>query len=252
MIKKKIAFGVLLIILGLIGIASLLTMEIPLPPEAEEILKSQFTSGQIKLLILINPTILLIVAVIIGTVLYQRVHLKVPLIEKVVGLRKEALNHLGIIYYGISGGVLAGVLIGLISLAFNPVIPAEFMELGKSLQPSLAVRFLYGGFTEEILMRFGLMTLIVWLSTIIFNGTNPIVYWSGILISAIIFAIGHFPIAYQAVENPTIGLLTYLLIGNSVGGIIFGWLYWKKGLECTFIAHISTHLIIVLAEPILS
>jgi membrane protease YdiL (CAAX protease family) len=100
-------------------------------------------------------------------------------------------------------------------------------------------------------MRFGLMTFVVWLGSKISNGTKSGAYWTGIIVAAIIFALGHFPIAFQAVENPTTVLLTYILIGNSIGGVIFGWLYWKKGLESAFIAHIFTHVIMVLAEPIL-
>ena len=101
-------------------------------------------------------------------------------------------------------------------------------------------------------MRFGLMTLIVWLCSKIFKETKPFVFWTGIVIAAIIFAFGHFPIAYQAVDNPTMGLLTYILIGNSIGGIIFGWLYWKKGLESAFVAHIFTHIFMVFAEQFLN
>jgi membrane protease YdiL (CAAX protease family) len=63
---------------------------------------------------------------------------------------------------------------------------------------------------------------IVWVFSKILNRTKPIVYWIGIMIAAIIFAIGHFPVAYQAVENPSTGLLAYILIGNSIGGVIFG------------------------------
>jgi len=72
------------------------------------------------------------------------------------------------------------------------------------------------------------------------------------IISSIIFALGHFPIAYQVVENPSMALLTYILIGNTIGGLIFGWLYWKKGLESAFLAHILTHVIMVMAEPMLN
>ncbi len=248
--KKKLILGIILTILGLIGIASILTMNIPLPPEAEIILKDKFTDEQIKLLTLINPTIMLVVAVIIGTILYQKINLKVPLIEKIVGIENDTFNISEILKYGILGGVLSGILLSLVGLVFNPILPKEFIELGESLQPTLAARFLYGGLTEEILMRFGLMTLIVWLCSKVFRGTKSFVFWTGISIAAIIFAFGHFPIAYQAVENPTTGLLTYILIGNSIGGIIFGWLYWKKGLESAFIAHIFTHVIMVLAEPI--
>lgn len=252
MSKKKLNLGIILIFLGLIGIASILTMDIPLPAEAAVLLKDKFTDEQIKLLALINPTVMLLVAVMVGTNLYQKVNLRVPLIESVVGMEKGALNLSEILIYGISGGVLAGLLVSFAGLVFSPSVPAEFKELGESLQPTLAARFLYGGITEEILMRFGLMTFVVWICSKIFSGTKPIVYSIGIIAAALIFALGHFPIAYQAVGDPTTGLLTYILVGNSIGGIIFGWLYWKKGLESAFIAHIFAHVMMLLAEPILS
>lgn len=206
--NKKIRLGIVLIIIGLIGITSILTMNLPIPPEVEGILKDRFTPQQIKLLTLINPTIMLIVAVLIGTILYQKVNLKVPIIEKMIGVENDNLNISNILKYGVLGGVLSGILLSLVGLIFNPILPSEFLELGESIKPTLAARFLYGGLTEEILMRFGLMTLIVWLASKIFMGTKPVVYWIGIVVASIIFALGHFPIAYQAVENPSIGLLT--------------------------------------------
>ena len=252
MIKQKALLGLLLFVLGLIGILSILTMNIPLSPEAKAILTEKFSAEQIKLLVLINPVIMLIVAVILGVVLYQKVNLKVPIIEKVVGIKNNELNIMDILKYGVLGGVLSGVLISLVGLIFNPILPKAFMELGETLKPTLAARFLYGGLTEEILMRFGLMTLLVWLTSKIFRGLKPIIYWIGIVVASIVFALGHFPIAYQAVESPSTALFAYILIGNTVGGLIFGWLYWKKGLESAFLAHIFAHVIMVLAEPFLS
>ena len=249
--KRKILLGLILFGLGIIGILSILTMNIPLPPEAEAILKDRFTPQQIKMLTLINPTLMLVVAVLIGTILYQKVHLKVPFLEKIVGLNTDNPEAYSILKYGILGGILAGVLLSLVGFVFNPILPEEFLELGESLKPTLSARFFYGGFTEEIFMRFGLMTLLVWIASKIFKGTKPIAYWIGIVIAAIIFALGHFPIAYQSVGSPSMGLLTYILIGNTIGGLIFGWVYWKKGLESAFLAHIFAHVIMVIAEPIL-
>ncbi len=245
---NKIKLGLILLCIGLIGIASILTIDLPISPEVEAILKDQFTAQQIKLLTLINPTIILIIAVILGTLLYQKVDLKVPIIEKIVGIKNDNINVIGILKYGVLGGLLSGVLLSFIGMIFNPILPAEFLELGEALKPTLAARFLYGGFTEEILLRFGLMTLVVWLASKIFKGTTPIVFWIGIIIASVIFALGHLPIAYQAVENPSRGLLTYILIGNTIGGLIFGWLYWKKGLESAFLAHIGAHIIMLVAE----
>jgi hypothetical protein len=90
--KKRIILGAILALLGIIGIASMLTMEIPILSEAEAVLKGKFTDQQIKFLILINPTILLLISVIIGAILYQKVKLKVPIIEKLVGNEKRRLK----------------------------------------------------------------------------------------------------------------------------------------------------------------
>ena len=73
-------------------------------------------------------------------------------------------------------------------------------------------------------------------------------FYIGISIAAVLFALGHFPVAYQAVETPSAGLLSYILIGNSIGGLIFGWLYWKKGLESAMIGHMLTHVVMVCFE----
>jgi membrane protease YdiL (CAAX protease family) len=250
--RKLIRLGIILLIVGLTGVASILSMEVSIPVETEIILKEKFTDEQIKFLTLINPTIMLLVAVLVGTLLYQRVNLTVPLIEKMTGIRNESINLTKIFGYGVLGGVLSGVLLSLNGYIFNPILPGEFKALGETYQPTIAVRFLYGGLTEEILMRFGLMTLIVWIFSKILNNTKPMVYWIGIIIAAIIFAIGHFPVAYQAVGNPSPGLLTYILIGNSIGGVIFGWLYWKKGLESAFVAHIFAHVVMLLAMAVLN
>ena len=250
--KSKVILGIILFVLGLIGILSILTMEIPLPEEVELLLKEKFSTLQIKFLLLINPIIMLIVAVILGTILHDKVNLRVPIIENAINKENTDLNLYELIKNGIIGGIIAGILLVSISYILYPFLPEEFLVLGEKFKPSLAGRFLYGGFSEEIIMRFGLMTLIVWLFAKIVKKKTQVIYWLGIFIAAILFAVGHFPIAFQAVGNPSPTLLTYILLGNSIGGIVFGWLYWKKGLESAFIAHIITHVILVATAPILN
>src|SRR5690606_32745201 len=135
---------------------------------------------------------------------------------------------------------------------FAPIIPREFIELGENINTSVASRFLYGGITEEILMRFGLMTFLVWLLFKIFRSLSAGIYWTAIFVSAVLFALGHFPIVFQSIDNPPAVLLAYVIIGNSIGGIVFGWLYWKKGLEVAMIAHVFTHVIMLAGEQVFS
>jgi membrane protease YdiL (CAAX protease family) len=248
---NKLILGLVLFLFGLAGIMSVLTLEIPIPLEAEAILSSDFSPMQIKLLMLINPIIMLIVAVTAGIFLYEKVNLHVPIFEWLISRRYFKPDFKSILKHGIVGGLIAGILISLISLVFYPMLPEEFLELGEKLKPGLAARFLYGGITEEILMRFGLMTFIVWIAFKIVKEKRPQIYWTGIIISALIFAVGHFPVAFYAVGNPSLTLLVYILLGNTIGGIIFGYLYWKRGLESAFIAHIFAHVAMLMAEPVL-
>ena len=247
--NQKLLLAIILFFFGAAGVLSLLTLEITLPEESRQLIESMYSEEQIKWLILINPAVLLLVAVVTGTLLHDRVNLRVPVTEGLI--RGERNFKLPVILgYGITGGVLAGLLISGLSLIFVSLVPEEFMELEQNLKTTLAVRFLYGGITEEIMLRFGLMTFLVWLFSILFRRLNTAVYRVGIVLSALLFAAGHFPAVFQAVEQPSPLLLLYILAGNSIGGIIFGWLYWKKGLEAAFTAHIFTHVILVLLQPV--
>ena len=55
---------------------------------------------------------------------------------------------------------------------------------------------------------------------------------------------------FNAIKNPTIELLAYVLIGNSIAGLFFGWLYWKNGLEAAFIGHIFAHVVMIIGEQV--
>ena len=40
------------------------------------------------------------------------------------------------------------------------------------------------------------------------------------------------------------------IVLNAVGGIIFGWLYWKKGLESAMISHFSADIVLHVIVPL--
>jgi len=41
------------------------------------------------------------------------------------------------------------------------------------------------------------------------------------------------------------------LVLNGIGGVVFGWLFWKRGLETAIIAHFSADLILHVVVPAL-
>lgn len=245
----KTKLGLTLFALGMLGVLSMLTVTIPLDNLPKDVLE-KISPETLKYLVLINPTFLLLIAVIIGTVLHDKVNLTVPAITAVLKSEKSQISFKEQAKYGIISGLVAGILISLISLAFTTSLPQEFLDMSEKIKITTLARFTYGGITEELLMRYGFMTLIVWVVYKITKRLTGLIYWIGIILSTILFAVGHFPVAFSAVSDPSVSLLAYILIGNSVAGIFFGWLYWKKGLEAAFIGHIFAHVAMLVGEQL--
>lgn len=72
---------------------------------------------------------------------------------------------------GLIAGCIAGVAILSSWLLFRPILPLVFVTRAERLNSSmpLLTRLLYGGITEELLLRWGLMTLVVWAACRIFQ-----------------------------------------------------------------------------------
>jgi hypothetical protein len=245
--SKKLKLGLTLFALGLLGVLSMLTVTIPLGDLPKEVLE-KISPETLKYLVLINPTILLLISVVVGTSLYDVVGFSVPAISSILKIEAPRTKFIEQIKSGILLGLLSGVLITLLGIIFKSSLPQEFIELGNKLKITTIARFLYGGITEEILMRFGFMTLMVWMVFKLTKNLGNSTYWIGIILASILFALGHFPVVFNTVQNPTLTLLTYILLGNSIAGLFFGWLYWKKGLEAAFIGHIFAHVAMIIGE----
>lgn len=149
---------------------------------------------------------------------------------------------------GLVSGVSAGLAMLIVhQLIFFPVtgIPVN-VSAEMPILIGLASVFLYGGFTEEILMRLGLMTLLLWLGSKIQNDENnaptTAIFWIVNGIVTVLFGLLHIPSAVVILDiDPTPIVVAQALVLNSVG-LLFGWLYWRKGIETAFAAHIGVHV----------
>lgn len=110
----------------------------------------------------------------------------------------------------------------------------------------LLVGVLYGGVFEEILLRLFIMSLLVWLFKLLFQRNRqslpPLFYWLSIIIAAALFAAGHLPATNMLFGGLTTEIIIKCFLLNGVGGLFFGFLYWKKGFEYAVIAHMFTHI----------
>jgi hypothetical protein len=244
MAVSKTCLGVALAGLGLAGVASLALLPVerlapgPLP----------LSAGALRLLSLINPALLVIAAAWIGTVLAPRIGLDAPAVRLAlagaspVPILRQLARPAGWL------GLCTGLLLAGYATASGPYfasLGAEAASRIQALTPPLATRLLYGGIAEEILARWGVMTVVSWLAwRLLGRPERPMagVYWIGIVTSALIFALAHLPFLYSIAGDPPLWLILSALAANGLAGAVFGWLFWRRGLEAAMMAHGLAHV----------
>lgn len=242
---------------GFAGVASFLLVDlealIALLPKRPGMEIPEMTTT-LKLLSLVQPSLFLAVAVAIGVVLAPKVGLSAPVAEALANGGDKLSPLKPQIFPGIVGGLLAGISIVVIAAAFNAYLPVEVVrlvsEFGKILP--LPTRLLYGGVTEELLLRWGFMTVLVWVAwRFVQRGEGApkrLHFILAIVVSSVVFGIGHLPVAFMLVPEPTLALVLFVITANSAFGIFGGQLYWRRGLESAMIAHAVTHIVLFTAR----
>jgi membrane protease YdiL (CAAX protease family) len=188
------------------------------------------------------------IAIFVGLFLGKKVGLGAPFIED--WLEGESV-HDGFKSAMITSVVL-GVVVGGLVFFLDRVVFAPFVEpvTVSQAQPALWQRFLasfYGGICEEIGMRLFFMTFIVWVSSIFRRAPSGlptnIGVWIAILLISVIFGLGHLPMTARFQQITALVVFRAVLL-NGIAGVVFGWLYWRKGLESAMISHFSTDITI--------
>jgi hypothetical protein len=155
-------------------------------------------------------------------------------------------------------GLVLGMTIGGFGWALDSGAPekAQSLVLPSSWEGLLAS---FGaGIREEIWLRFGLMTLLVWLIDALARRTrgpsiseSTAAYHAANVLAALGFAAIHIPQAKLLIglSGP---ILALILLGNGVPGFVFGWLYWRRGLIPAMLGHLGLDLVLKVALPLLS
>lgn len=146
--------------------------------------------------------------------------------------------------------------VGPASFSVNALtLPSESLGI-TSITPAAWKGFfasLYGGINEEIAMRLFAMSFLVWVCSFFARRKGKKIslwmIWVGILGAAVLFGIGHLPFTATLT-----GLSAYIvaraLLLNGLAGIVFGWLFWKKGLEAAMVAHITADIFLFVIVPV--
>jgi membrane protease YdiL (CAAX protease family) len=157
-------------------------------------------------------------------------------------------------------GIAVGVSIVLLDLLLFSLF--VFPDIGAGTgNPGALVGFLasfYGGIGEEVLLR---LFFVPFLCLLIIGAMKLLghakswkytdnIMWVSVVLAAIVFGLGHLPgTAAIMLITPPVILRAVLL--NGIGGVVFGWLFFRKGLEFAMISHFSLDMVLHVLLPLL-
>ena len=200
----------------------------------------------LTLLAFAQNLVFIILAAAVGTALTPRVGLGAPFFQALI----EGGPALEIFLDLLPATLIAGIFGAVIFLAFYYLIArrrldAETIKVTEKLRMDLGLagRLLYGGIDEEVLTRWGLMTLLVWIGALLAGTASPGVMWVAIVISGVLFGLGHLPAQYAAGAKRSTVLIVLVIGFNLWVSLIFGWLFWQYGLLAAMLAHMLFHLV---------
>jgi membrane protease YdiL (CAAX protease family) len=222
---------------------------------ADRLATSPVSLPALILLSLLQNSVILALATGAGLVLTAKVGLPgAPLIEdrfsgKSIGERFRTI---------IQPALITGVGVGAtLLLLFFLLLKNEIPQLpfGKAAVIPLWKRLLvclYGGLTEEVLMRLFLFSLLVWLLSKVWRRDGgplkPRVFWAANIILAIVFGLGHLG-SVILLMPVTFKLVIAALLLNGIASFAFTRLYWRRGLEASMLAHFITDVMIYVIGP---
>ncbi len=204
---------------------------------------------------LIENVVLLTIAVPVGLWAASRLSLRAPPSEALAtgGSLPEATRPL--LRPAILAGVVTGVVLWLLlAFIFLPSVPVEFTAVRRSITWQGLSGALYGGMTEELLFRLFLLSVFALglrrLLAPAAKGLPAGPFWVANSLAALCFGLGHIPSQLNIGPlTPTVWAFTLLL--NGICGLVFGWLYWRKGLEAAMLAHFTTDIVLHVIGPVL-
>jgi len=252
MIKNSVNLKVFGLLLGL----SLLSVAAVFPYlvtiQGELLSSTGLPLAVIFLTQLLQSGILFAVAIYLGLLCTKKIGFGLPLIEAFLEKKQplRVLARFGKI--AVISGVLTASAIFLLDILFSKLgVTLSTHQTYAPIWQTLLAAF-YGGIAEEVLMRLFLMTLFIWISLKVSRSEKPtsLGIWVAVVLAALIFGIGHLPVTASLTQLTALVIFRALVL-NGIGGIVFGWLFWKKGFESAVIAHFTTDVVLLTILPLL-
>ncbi|MFC7138229.1 CPBP family intramembrane glutamate endopeptidase [Halobaculum litoreum] len=204
-------------------------------------------------LVSVQPAVLLAVAVLVGQYAAPRVGLRSRLRDRAGGDTSFA-GFAAEVRPALALGGVAGVVLLAAGALFGPAgaVAGAGATVGSVLA-GVPLRFLYGGITEELLgggscrgwrRR--------WRASSAANGAAvPERRVGGHRRRGRPVRGGPPPGGGGAVRRPHPGVVAFVVLGNALGGLAYGWLFYRYSLEAAMVGHAATHVVFVAVSLVL-
>ncbi|NBC30942.1 MAG: CPBP family intramembrane metalloprotease [Spirochaetes bacterium] len=190
----------------------------------------------------VQSLVLVAAFTLLGGFFAPRVGLEAPFFSAMAGhgnLVQSLPNPLPVVLLS-AGGSLAFMLLyyGLLRPWMDTETADRMDEMRNTL--GLGARILYGGIVEEVLTRWGLMSVLLWVFALFLP--QIVAVWVAIVVTGVIFGLGHIPSYVGAGCRKSASLFTTQILLNLLAGVIFGYLFRQHGLLAAMLSHMLFHL----------
>ena len=154
----------------------------------------------------------------------------------------------------VAGAAAGGLLLVLSIYIFDPLL-AESMAAAGITIPDIRWTWWEGllasfgaAFNEEVCLRLFLLNGLAWLGGLLLGrktgrpGTAMV--WAANILSALAFGALHITNSVVIGMPVDVVTVTSTLVLNGIIGILFGWLYWRYGLESAMVSHFAADIVL--------
>lgn len=237
---QSLRVGLLLWLAGLPGVLSLVWVA---EPEWLMALAVPDDTGAVRWAATAVLSALLALAIWLGGKLGPQVGLGAPLITATVQGRTPWRGIRFLSLPGVAGGVVGAA--WLVTLAM--LWPENLSVVDPVYSLPLWHKMLYGGLTEELLLRYGVMSVVMWLLWKTFGDARRRPGWQlgwwAVIITAVLTGIFPVYLAWSFSGHISVAVLAQLLVCEIMYGLLAGMLFWRYGLESAMLAHSLTYLL---------
>jgi hypothetical protein len=207
-----------------------------------------FLPSAIALLLVSTPLAAL------GLFLGSKIGLGAPLLTSLLMRRPGVFGQVARVTAQAAGiGLSIGLFLWLLRLATVDSLPPELPELGHRGAVGGLLVSISAAVGEEVWLRLGVMTILAWILVRVLgqHELTSRIAWAAIVLSALAFGAIHLPQLAAAGAATSIGVIATML-GNTLVGIAFGWLFWKHGIIAAIAAHFATDVVLHVIPALVS